>query len=594
MATLLREAGIEDAAAFPRGATIRLAPAIGDEDTIAAPQMAAARPLPRISVDLRTGDATSACRAAPAPDLQVVHVIGEGGMGRVLLARQHSLRRDVAVKTAKDGAPASALGAIRLEAEFTGQLEHPAIVPVHALGVDDAGRPLMVMKRIEGVGWDVLLHEPSHAAWDAWPSQGRDRLTDHLHILMQIANALHFAHSRGIVHRDVKPENVLIGQYGDVYLADWGIATRAGSTDGRLCGTPAYLAPEMAGGGVIDARTDVYLLGATLHEVLTSSPRHDASSAAGALVAALRSEPYTYPDDVPVELQALANAACHVEPGARPASAKGFRDRLADYLAHRESVAIGQRALGRLERLESLSAVSDPSAEQRRELDKLVVEARFGLEQALAAWDGNAGARAGLERLDGLLDARNARSAELERQARDQDPSMHARERALATSLLGAFGIADAIFALTVLDEPTPTILIIAPLLAACVLLAAAALMRGSVLATALNRRAFTALLIGIFAMLLGRVAGVLMGIDPAAHFARDAMVLATMLAVTAIFSLRWLLAPAAAFAAGAVAALLDPASAMRSFVLAESAAMVLSSGLAWYTLRDPAPARPD
>src|SRR5207248_5943633 len=105
-----------------------------------------------------------------------------------------------------------------------------------------------------------------------WRDRGSapgDRLGAHLEILMQVCNAAHFAHSRGIVHRDIKPQNVFIGRYGEVYLGDWGLAVRVEprSQTRALCGTPAYMAPEMVVGGEVDARTDVYLLGATLHQI---------------------------------------------------------------------------------------------------------------------------------------------------------------------------------------------------------------------------------------------------------------------------------------------------------------------------------------
>src|SRR4030095_4918251 len=102
---------------------------------------------------------------ARAPDLEIISTLGEGGMGRVHLARQRSLDRDVAVKTLKPDAPERARNALLAEATVTGALEHPGIIPVHALGIDERGRPVLVMKRVEGTDWSQLIHEPDHPAW---------------------------------------------------------------------------------------------------------------------------------------------------------------------------------------------------------------------------------------------------------------------------------------------------------------------------------------------------------------------------------------------------------------------------------------------
>ncbi|MBL8909961.1 MAG: serine/threonine protein kinase, partial [Archangium sp.] len=318
--------------------TIRHPTASSQGTLLRADSLSTTRALPSISVDLR--ELSTGVSATTSADLEVRGVIGEGGMGRVLLARQHSLIRDVAVKTSKATAGESARAAILLEGEITGSLEHPSIVPVHALGLDQSGQPAMVMKRIEGVAWDALMHDPRHADWEGWEGTPDDRLPGHLQILMQVCNALHFAHSRSVVHRDVKPQNVLIGRFGDVYLADWGVATQVGTKAQALCGTPAYLAPEMVNGTTVDARTDVYLLGSTLHLILTGQPRHPGSSVTESLMHARSSPAFTYGPTVPVELAALANRACHVEPSQRPESARAFKDALTRYVKHRDARAL--------------------------------------------------------------------------------------------------------------------------------------------------------------------------------------------------------------------------------------------------------------
>ncbi len=180
-----------------------------------------------------------------------VDVLGEGGMGIVRLGTQRSLERAVALKSLKDGleTPNARLKLLR-EAWITGKLEHPNIVPVHDLGIDERGEPRIVLKRIEGASWDTLAKDAAEVKrlFDA-----SDLVEWNLRVLLEVARALHFAHVRGIVHRDLKPENVMIGSFGEVYVVDWGLAV-ALEDDGsgrfplaldatELAGTPSYMAP---------------------------------------------------------------------------------------------------------------------------------------------------------------------------------------------------------------------------------------------------------------------------------------------------------------------------------------------------------------
>ena len=165
-----------------------------------------------------------------AVDFEVTGVLGEGGMGRVLLARQRSLRRDVAIKVIKaEVQHPEVIEALLAEAVVTGSLEHPRIVPVHALGRDSEGQPVLAMKRIEGVSWRDMTRDSDDPRWASIAPESEDRLDVHLEIFMAACNAVHFAHSRGIVHRDIKLDNVMIGGFGEVYVVDWGIATKAAS-----------------------------------------------------------------------------------------------------------------------------------------------------------------------------------------------------------------------------------------------------------------------------------------------------------------------------------------------------------------------------
>ncbi len=219
--------------------------------------------------------------------VEVGDTLGEGGMGIVRLGVQKSLGRSVAVKTLKS-ADFDDAAVLRLlhEGWITGALEHPNIVPVYDLAVDDRGAPVLVLKKIDGTAWSELLANPQRIAT---LYNNPDVLEANLRIFIQLCRAIEFSHSRAVVHRDIKPENVMLGEFGEVYLLDWGIAVSTRSDrEGRLptaekceglAGTLPYMAPEMIEEPPrITEQTDVYLLGATLFEVVTGQPPHEGSN----------------------------------------------------------------------------------------------------------------------------------------------------------------------------------------------------------------------------------------------------------------------------------------------------------------------------
>jgi len=351
-------------------------------------------PLPLISIaealgsDPSTGGAVTSGRV---PDLQLLGLLGSGGMGSVFAARQRALARDVALKRPlAPEASSEARAALLQEARTMGQLEHPNIVPVHALGCDSNGQPVLVMKRIEGLSWRELLRHPERATEPTLARSLARGLDFHIEILMQLCNALHFAHSRGIVHRDVKPENVMIGAFGEIYLLDWGIARHMDREEPQqVVGTPAYMAPEMfVSPGRADARTDVYLLGATLHEVLVGRPIHDGATIAEVIRSALGSVPFDYAATVPPDLAALCLAATEPDPAKRPSTAAAFRDALAEHVAHRASRELAASAGEKLAMAEA-HFDEDRARLSDAEVGMLLAEARFGLEQSLRQWRDN-------------------------------------------------------------------------------------------------------------------------------------------------------------------------------------------------------------
>jgi serine/threonine protein kinase len=193
--------------------------------------------------------------------------LGRGGMGTVYEAHDSVLERSVALKvlTLGEGDPA-ATERILKEARVMAGLEHPGIVPVHDAGTLPGGRVYYAMKLVRG--------EPL-ARWAA-----SRPLPDRLRVFQKVCEAAAFAHARGVIHRDLKPGNVMIGSFGEVLVLDWGVSRRReepAEPDGVVLGTRAYMAPEQAAGrtDLVTERTDVYALGVILAFLL----EHEASSA---------------------------------------------------------------------------------------------------------------------------------------------------------------------------------------------------------------------------------------------------------------------------------------------------------------------------
>jgi serine/threonine-protein kinase len=338
------------------------------------------------------------------PGFEVKETLGEGGMGIVRVAEQTALGRKVAIKTLKDEHLKDFQASMRIlrEAWITGRVEHPNVLPIYDLGTDDLGRPHIVMRKVEGASWDTLLTNPDEVR----KVHGAKDLHDfHLRVFLSVCQAVGRAHASGIVHRDIKPENVMIGGYGEVYLLDWGIAVSLiEDPEGRLplardakeaAGTPCYMAPEMLGSGntPIDERTDVYLLGATLYEVVVGRPPHEGASFVEMVKSIVFSQP-AFPEDCPRELAAICSKAMQRIPAARHASVQELRVAVEDYLTHRGSTELASEASQKREELEKL--LSGVDAVERQEVYNLFGAARFGYFEALRSWPENDEAREGL------------------------------------------------------------------------------------------------------------------------------------------------------------------------------------------------------
>ncbi|MBP9084993.1 MAG: serine/threonine protein kinase [Kofleriaceae bacterium] len=376
-------------------------------------------------------------------DLRMIGVLGEGGMGRVDLATQRVFDRTVAVKRVRpDQQGTAAMAALIREARTTGSLEHPNIVPAYALGRGDDG-PMLIMKRVQGVPWSTLIYHDDDAAWRDF--QG-DRLGRHLEILMQVCNGIELAHRRGVVHRDLKPDNIMVGDLGEVYVLDWGVAVHLNEPrNDAIAGTPSYMAPEMLNGSIdISARTDVYLLGGLLHEVLAHAPRHAGNVLSVVLVSVFESAPFTYDPTVPRELAEICNRATAHDPADRFDSALAFRTAVAKFLEHRGSLDLCAQADLHLTHLRRILAEPDSTeggVDSRDEVRRLAAEADFGFRQALRIWPDNevasAHRQASLELMIGFeVEQKNAPGAlALLRQLPEPRPALQARVAELQASL---------------------------------------------------------------------------------------------------------------------------------------------------------------
>lgn len=371
-------------------------------------------PLPRLtpsSVQLPQLDVAEDGQSS-ASELALQRKLAEGGMGRLYVADQTSLRREVVVKMALPGENEAETSARLLqESWLTGLLEHPNIVPVYQLGKDRKGQPMLVMKRIEGVPWsDILSHQ---ATPPAEPTNTNPSLDWHIRILIQVCNAMEFAHNKGIIHRDLKPENIMVGGFGEVYVLDWGIAVSCHESDkGRIplvretqgiAGTPAYMAPEMARGEnhKLGYSTDIYLLGAILHEIITGSPPHRKNTLLESLFSIYRSEPQNYGELVPRPLVSICHRAMHADPSQRFADVSTFRLALQDFLHHRESLNLSTHARQVIPQIRSL--LDNTQALDEQDLYSQFGRCHFGLQHALEIWADNEEALSALQELLELM-----------------------------------------------------------------------------------------------------------------------------------------------------------------------------------------------
>ena len=301
----------------------------------------------------------------PRADFKLVKVLGEGGMGIVYVAKQQSLGREVVFKTLKamPDAQASKLKASGTfnsvikhrsdmfvsEAVVTADLFHPNIIPIYEMAEAPDGSMFYTMKWVRGDGWHNRMKDMT--------------LEENIEVLMKVSDAMAFAHSRHIVNRDLKPENVMLGGFGETIVLDWGLALPFGEGKGRLplattaglgSGTPAYMPPELIAGPLnkIGPACDIYLLGAMLFEAVTGLPPHDFSTksktmSAGAKMGEIRRvvvENVIRQTGHSGELIDIAKRAMATKPEDRYPTVVEFQNAIREYQRHAASRTLVERA----------------------------------------------------------------------------------------------------------------------------------------------------------------------------------------------------------------------------------------------------------
>lgn len=341
----------------------------------------------------------------PAPAYTVQHLLGRGGFGEVWQAVQVSLNRTVAIKRLRPaeeprGETEAREHFFRHEAFTTAALEHPNIVPVYDFGMDEHGQPMMAMKLVRGEPWNTILKR------DFAELSAEEFLARHLPILVDVAQAVAFAHENGIVHRDLKPAQVMIGRFGEVLLMDWGLAIRtdefgrsvpnapvsslvapAPSEASSPAGTPAYMAPEqtLPDATQVGPWTDVYLLGGILYQLLSGTRPHDAPNAEAAFLRAhegvvedvrRRAPERAMPEDLAV----LAMRALARDRKDRVPTVEAFLESLRSHLSG---------AARRQQSLAASGAVAAELATAESGGDDAIGALLNRVEQALLLWPGN-------------------------------------------------------------------------------------------------------------------------------------------------------------------------------------------------------------
>jgi tetratricopeptide (TPR) repeat protein/tRNA A-37 threonylcarbamoyl transferase component Bud32 len=311
---------------------------------------------------------------------QPIHFHAAGNLGEVFLAQDPELHRSVALKRIQErhaANPASRRRFLR-EAEITGRLEHPGVVPVHGLGQDADGRPCYAMRFIQGESLQEAI-ERFHGADKPGRDPGERRLAlrQLLSSFVAVCKTMAYAHSRGILHRDLKPANIMLGKFGETLVVDWGLAKAfegaetapsqgaplqpgneeggSGTQTGTILGTPAFASPEQAAGhwDLVGPPSDIFSLGATLYNLLTNASPYSATGVAETFSQASLGKvipPRQRNQDVPRGLEAICLKAMARQREDRYGTALALADDVEHWLADEPVAAYREPGLARLRR----------------------------------------------------------------------------------------------------------------------------------------------------------------------------------------------------------------------------------------------------
>ncbi len=327
------------------------------------------RSLSRLGVTLTRGDGTTksemrTSRRARGTDaegrFQIVSLHDEGGLGCVYLARDVEVNREVALKRLKEEIASDDQSRARFvfEAEITGNLEHPGIVPIYGKGEYADGRPYYAMRFVRGDNLKVAVdrfHKDPHLRSD--PGAHQRELQKLLRRFLAVCETMSYVHSRGVIHRDLKPRNILLGPYGETLIVDWGLAKVVGHTEsiehsdatlrppsssdiqptsaGSRVGTPAYMSPEQARGEVdqLGPAADIYSLGATLYYMLTYQAPFTEQNVPEMLSKVERGE-FRRPREIKPGISRALEAVCNKAMALRPQDRYGSALALAADIEH--------------------------------------------------------------------------------------------------------------------------------------------------------------------------------------------------------------------------------------------------------------------
>lgn len=256
---------------------------------------------------------------------QVLNVAGRGGMGIVYRAQQLTPRRLVALKLLSQSAAPAELQSFQREAQTIAALEHPYIVPLYAFG-EHQGRPFLVLRYLGGGTVGQII------------SRGPIPLANVAKWILAVAEALDFAHRRGVVHRDVKPSNILLDETGNAYLSDFGIAAATASgPSASPIGSAAYMSPEQGRGEPLDGRSDLYSLSAAMFEMLTGRKPYEAETTFAVIVRHINDpipSARQFNPQTPVAIADLIQWGMAKSPDERPGTIRQFSDLLKEALAN--------------------------------------------------------------------------------------------------------------------------------------------------------------------------------------------------------------------------------------------------------------------